>query len=137
MKDNANKEFYVLGKIALAAGAITAILFYLYSDVWMRLYPNCYVRETVGLYCPGCGGTRAFVYLLHGHFLQSFFAHPIVLYTAIVYLCFMVNMTLVQVFHIKMKVMNILSFIYVGIGIILVQWIIKNVCLIGFGFTWI
>ena len=32
MKENANKEFYVLGKFALAAGAITAILFYVFGD---------------------------------------------------------------------------------------------------------
>lgn len=137
MKENANKEYYVLGKFALAAGAITAILFYVFGDEWMQFYPNCYVRERIGLYCPGCGGTRAFMYFLHGHFLQSFFAHPIVLYTAVVYVCFMINMILVGHFHMKIKEMNILPYIYVGIGIILVQWIVKNVCLIGYGFTWI
>jgi len=28
-------------------------------------------HEITGLWCPGCGGQRAFSLLVHGHFLQS------------------------------------------------------------------
>lgn len=40
---------------------------------------ECYFRTHLGLYCPGCGGTRAFFALLHGHFLQSLKYNPITL----------------------------------------------------------
>ena len=42
----------------------------------------CIFHMLTGLYCPGCGGTRAFFLLFTGHPLRSFLYHPIVLYGA-------------------------------------------------------
>jgi hypothetical protein len=49
--------------------------------------PTCLVKLTTGLDCPGCGGTRAFWYLLHGNLPQAarnhamfVFAVPFLLY---------------------------------------------------------
>lgn len=49
--------------------------------------PTCILKLTTGLDCPGCGGTRAAWYLLHGdvaaaarHHLLFVFAVPIVIY---------------------------------------------------------
>ncbi len=49
--------------------------------------PSCLVKLTTGLDCPGCGGTRAAWYLLHGdlpaaarHHLVFVFAVPFLLY---------------------------------------------------------
>ncbi|GIH05977.1 hypothetical protein Rhe02_40440 [Rhizocola hellebori] len=49
--------------------------------------PTCLVKLTTGLDCPGCGGTRAAWYLLHGdipaaarHHLLFVFAVPFLLY---------------------------------------------------------
>ncbi len=33
--------------------------------------PTCIVKLTTGLDCPGCGGTRAFYYLMHGNVSQA------------------------------------------------------------------
>lgn len=44
----------------------------------------CLFRAMTGLYCPGCGGTRAVRYLLQGEWLLSFRFHPLVPYTALV-----------------------------------------------------
>lgn len=33
--------------------------------------PTCIVKLTTGLDCPGCGGTRAFYYLMHGNLAQA------------------------------------------------------------------
>ncbi|MBQ6855594.1 MAG: DUF2752 domain-containing protein, partial [Lachnospiraceae bacterium] len=35
----------------------------------------CMFRMLTGLYCPGCGGTRAVKALLTGHPIQSFLYH--------------------------------------------------------------
>ena len=40
-------------------------------------------HHVTGLYCPGCGGTRALLFLLSGHPILSFVYHPLVLYIAI------------------------------------------------------
>jgi hypothetical protein len=57
----------------------------------MRLFfPACLFHKVTGLYCPGCGGTRAFVYLIHGHPLLSLWYHPFVLYMVfalVYYIC--------------------------------------------------
>ena len=49
--------------------------------------PTCLLKLTTGLDCPGCGGTRAFWYLLHGnvpqaarHHAMFVFALPFLLY---------------------------------------------------------
>lgn len=43
----------------------------------------CMMQKLTGLYCPGCGGTRAVRALLAGHPLQSFLYHPFVLYAVV------------------------------------------------------
>ena len=42
-------------------------------------YP-CLFRSLTGLYCPGCGGTRAAKFLLHGDICKSLWYHPLVGY---------------------------------------------------------
>ncbi len=50
--------------------------------------PSCLIKLTTGFDCPGCGGTRAFWYVLHGnlpaaarHHLLFVFALPFLVYT--------------------------------------------------------
>ncbi len=40
--------------------------------------PPCPFRKATGLYCPGCGSTRALWRLLHGDLLGSLRYHPLV-----------------------------------------------------------
>jgi hypothetical protein len=44
--------------------------------------PTCLVKLTTGLDCPGCGGTRAFYYLLHGNLPQAVRHHAIAVFAA-------------------------------------------------------
>jgi hypothetical protein len=44
--------------------------------------PTCLVKLTTGLDCPGCGGTRAFYYLLHGNVPQAVRHHAIAVLAA-------------------------------------------------------
>lgn len=44
---------------------------------------DCFWYTHWGLYCPGCGGTRAFESMLYGHFIKSFIYHPFVLYVVL------------------------------------------------------
>lgn len=38
---------------------------------------ECFFRTNFQIYCPGCGGSRAAIALLHGDFIQSFKYNPV------------------------------------------------------------
>ena len=46
----------------------------------MFILPFCIFHRLTGLYCPGCGGTRAVMALFRGDLKASFIYHPLVLY---------------------------------------------------------
>lgn len=45
--------------------------------------PACIFFTKFGFYCPACGGTRAFVYLLNIDLFKSLYYNPIVIFTVI------------------------------------------------------
>ena len=55
----------------------------LVSNFFGQGFP-CLFHLVTGLYCPGCGGTRAALFLLQGQWRESLFYNPIVLYGAAV-----------------------------------------------------
>jgi hypothetical protein len=44
--------------------------------------PTCLVKLTTGLDCPGCGGTRAFYFLMHGNLPEAVRHHAIAVFAA-------------------------------------------------------
>jgi hypothetical protein len=44
--------------------------------------PTCIIKLTTGLDCPGCGGTRAFYYLLHGNVPEAARHHAMAVFAA-------------------------------------------------------
>lgn len=57
-----------------------------FVELWGRQGFPCLFHLMTGLYCPGCGGTRAVRALLRGDLAMSFQYHPLVLYMAAVIL---------------------------------------------------
>ena len=55
----------------------TAILL-LFPPARFSFYPQCPIHEYLHLQCPGCGGTRALVALLHGHPAEAFHFNALV-----------------------------------------------------------
>ena len=51
---------------------------------WLFLGTSCILASTTGLPCPGCGGTRAFIALIHGDFIGSLQFHPLMIPSVIV-----------------------------------------------------
>jgi hypothetical protein len=43
---------------------------------WESPVPLCVVKGITGLDCPGCGMTRAFLFIGHGHFAAAAAMHP-------------------------------------------------------------
>ena len=47
----------------------------------------CFFHELTGYYCPGCGGSRALMFLLRGDLIHSFIYHPALLYILVMLCC--------------------------------------------------
>ena len=69
------------------AGGAAGVLALNPTDSDASSVPTCIVKMTTGFDCPGCGGTRAFFYLLHGnlpaaarHHVLAVFAAPFVVW---------------------------------------------------------
>ena len=138
MKDLYNEAFYKIGKYFMAVAAAAAIFIWIFNDGWMTAVPDCIFETVTGIYCPGCGGTRAFIALCRGHIIRSFIYHPFVPYFFVVYIIFMVRMFLMKHYHIgNVKGRRVLLSIYCGIGLIVMQWIIKLILLIKYGIRFI
>lgn len=98
------------------------------------LFGPCLFHTMTGLYCPGCGGTRAVWYLLHGHFLLSLRFHPLVLYTAVILLGeAMAFLAAKTVRRSKTCLGHEKCLLYVAVGIVAVNFVVKNYFLIRYG----
>jgi hypothetical protein len=63
-------RFKMIG-IGLAFGAVAAALF-AFDPVRASVFPVCPFHQFTGLWCPGCGTTRALHQLLHGNLAAAF-----------------------------------------------------------------
>jgi hypothetical protein len=93
----------------------------------LKFEAPCTFHEVTGLYCPGCGATRAARFLIRGNIKESFIFNPIVLYVCIATFIFLI---FVVKYRISGRVLNkdrvILPMLYIGIFILLLNWIIKD-----------
>ena len=83
-----DSKLYILGLILAIP---IALLFFLQNSGTVNfdvtdLTSPCLFHRVSGLYCPGCGGTRAVKALLEGRPAACFFYHPFVLYCAVIYI---------------------------------------------------
>ena len=55
-----------------AAFAMVAAVVFAVDPSRTHLFPVCPFHQMTGLWCPGCGATRAFHQLLHGNVMAAF-----------------------------------------------------------------
>lgn len=127
-------NLYLAGLVFAAAGIIGISLIVFTPLEISDIVPGCSFKSIVGIYCPGCGGTRAVAYFVSGHWIKSFIYHPFVPYCGILYIIFMTRGTLAFFSKEKYKYMKFRNgYIYFGIAIILTQFVIKDVLLLAYG----
>lgn len=61
--------FYIAGWLLITAAVIYVLIEKITGVRLMAYYPPCAFHMLTGLYCPGCGGTRAVRALMHGRLL--------------------------------------------------------------------
>lgn len=73
----------VLAAVLLLA-AIAAGMLYAHSlgPDELKEQPGCWLYRLTGLYCAGCGDTRAAYYIAHGHLYQGFRMNPLAVIAA-------------------------------------------------------
>lgn len=99
------------------------------TSIFRQGFP-CLFQLMTGYYCPGCGGTRAAVFLLHGEIGKSVQYHPLVLYMAVVAVVEIGSYVLSRTFKKPgFFVERFAMFTYIGVGIVVVNWVFKNVML--------
>lgn len=102
--------------------------------LWGLFHMPCLFHALTGLYCPGCGGTRALRYLLRGRLLLSLQYHPLILYGAVVAAAEAGTYLLARITGRKELFLgHDRLFLYLAAAIVTVNFLVKNILLVFFG----
>mgnify|MGYP002350728083 CR=1 FL=1 len=131
-KAGERKTFYIIGWVVLC--------FLLAGTVFLQVVPirlggpGCVLFRFAGVYCPGCGGTRAFLAFLMGHPLISLYFHPLVPYAMILFLWYMTSNSIEYLSKGRMRIGIRYHnwYLYVALGIIIIHWVRINIFLLIF-----
>ena len=95
---------------------------------------RCWIWEHWGVYCPGCGGTRAVIALARGELLRSLYYHPAVPVMAALGATYLISQTVWRlrrrrgwVLHYDPRWPAML------VGLFLANCAVRNVLWLGFG----
>lgn len=125
-------DLFYMGLAAIPAAALFTLGFF----VLRKFLPQnfCVFSALLGIYCPGCGGTRALKALLQGRLFLSIWYHPLVPYMAAVYLGFMGSQGMHRLFPGRIRGWRFHNwYLWVGVVLIGANFIVKNVLRLGFG----
>lgn len=123
---------YIIGWILLLFFGLTSVVYNFFPTFLKQYLPPCMFLKLTGLYCPGCGGTRAVLALFKGKVLSSFVYHPFVLYTGIIGGGFMTSQSVERItrgkWAVGMKYKDI--YLWIALLIVIVNFLIKNILLL-------
>ena len=118
-------ELFYIGLAVFPLG-IAALWLYRRLINFMPSIP-CFFNTFFGMYCPGCGGTRASFYLARLDIVNSFKMNATVLVSVILYLFFMIKETLHRVFGLKgVKEWQVYVLIAIFVATVVIRWIVCN-----------
>jgi hypothetical protein len=60
-----------------AVVAVAAAVVFMFDPTRFGIFPPCQLHKLTGLWCPGCGSTRALHQLLHGNLMTAFRFNPL------------------------------------------------------------
>ncbi len=121
---------YRICLILLPFFIIAVVVFIIFGDKIVGLGNECSFKKLTGLYCVGCGGTRALNHFVHLHLLKSLFYHPFVIYAFVAYTLYTINSFLYRHHKKCIEKLNPFVLLYVGLGVLLVNFLVKNIFLL-------
>lgn len=125
------RQLYKAGWIFIVSAIALLVIGRLFSISPSDIISPCFLKNYLGFYCPGCGGTRAIYYLLRGRVLTSFFYHPLPLYATLFGGWFMITQTLSIFTKGKIRGARFQSWVLSLLAILIVaNCVIRNVLLL-------
>lgn len=123
-----DKYFYITGWIVIALITVLVMIVMINGIGILHKMPPCAFNKVTGLYCPGCGGTRATIALFRGQIIRSFRFHPFVLYGFVVGGWFMISQTIQRISKDRIKIgMHFRPvYLWIALAIVLINWLVKN-----------
>jgi fatty acid desaturase len=127
-------ELYRVGLILLPFGVMGAYVLTRFLVPHLPASAECLFWKFWGVYCPGCGGTRAVIALMQGKFLLSAWYHPLVMYVVVMYGCFMLSHTFEKLHFPLIKGMRFrVGIMYGALVVLALNFVLKNVLKFCFG----
>ena len=120
-------ERLIAGVVSLGM-IIGIIVLYFIPPGRGSIYPPCLFHETTGLYCPGCGSTRAVYHLVHGDIPGAFASNPFTCFLLIPLSIFMLNRLRFALTGKTWRLPDVpAKYAWIFAIITLVFWILRNI----------
>lgn len=131
------RPIWVIGIVLFLLLFVIGIVDRMAPELLGHISPSCFVRQHVGIYCTGCGATRAVLAALHGHFLQSLYYNVVVMYVLVFYGIYVIRGAIYMLTKGNYRYMKFhVAYVFVGLGMVVVQAIVKNVAQFVYHYTW-
>ena len=141
---------FYMGWIALGLGIAGGLLLRLGAFDWMHGLDLCAFHRATGLYCPGCGITRACFSLANGRVDKSLLQHPIPIIALLLYAVWFIRMNIQafcyrhpdadQIKGIQEKnrlfIRRFETALIIGVAILILQWLVKLALQIFWHLDW-
>jgi len=120
-------EARLISIFILLVAFVGALFVFLVPPGAKSLYPPCVFHTITGLYCAGCGSTRAIHHLLHGRILRAFSYNPLVVILLIPLGLYILNHLRFVLWGKKWRTPEIrIRYVWILIIIIVLFWILRN-----------
>lgn len=128
---------YISATVLILLGMAGCIMMKIFSIHITWPYP-CFLKEVVHLYCPGCGGTRAFYALLRFDLPDAVLSNPLVPYMAGIFLYYYIGTTLAVLCKGRRIFFRPGKWMYlIGILLLVYTAVIRNVMAVFWGIDYL
>lgn len=94
------------------------LIYYGYFALFHTHEPNCIIKHTIGLPCPGCGMSRAAWYLMTFRLSEAFMYHPLIfLMPFIIGILLLRGMSFIQPLYQSKWVWTVVVILFIGVYI--------------------
>lgn len=120
------KKFIIIELIIILV--VSCLYIFVNSDM-LNMVPKCMIKQTLGILCPGCGGTTCVANILKGNFIEAARAN-IMIFIAIIYAIILNIVYIINTFK-KNKILKFIYmkeiYVYVWLFVYLIFEILRNV----------